>query len=192
MFDEIDDDSYDFDIIYEKQVVDFVTTANEFCNFIEQSDSFELQEFMEKVQKILSFLYLKSLLLPTVKPQSNSNIERFVAQHDWEFIKHTIARKLGSRDLFVDVVDDIENESDVPMSLSLSECFADIYQDIKDFVTLYRLSGEAAIYEGLWECRNNFEHRWGQRLLGVLQTFHSILYGTGLIEEETYFDDDNQ
>ena len=39
--------------------------------------------------------------------------------------------------------------------------------------------------DALWECKNNFEEFWGQKLVNVLRAIHSLVYSEALNEEQT-------
>jgi len=55
----------DFDHpVYSKNVLEFVTVANEFCNWLEGTPTFERREFIETGRKMLPLLYLKASVLP--------------------------------------------------------------------------------------------------------------------------------
>ena len=71
------------------------------------------------------------------------------------------------------------------MNLSLSECFADVYQDMKDITTLYQIGNAEATGIGLWECKLNFKQYWGQRILSILQALHSLLYLGNVFNDES-------
>ena len=50
--------------IYERNTLEFVTVALEFCTFVETAGERELFDFMDKAVKLLPLLYLKATLLP--------------------------------------------------------------------------------------------------------------------------------
>lgn len=53
--------------IYERNTLEFVTVALEFCTFVEAAGQNGLFDFMDKAVKILPLLYLKATLLPEVE-----------------------------------------------------------------------------------------------------------------------------
>ena len=50
--------------IYERNTLEFVTVALEFCTFVENAGNTGLFDFLDKAAKILPLLYLKATLLP--------------------------------------------------------------------------------------------------------------------------------
>lgn len=172
-------------IVYHKSVLEFTAIANEYCHFVEQTSVLSKTEFMSKTQKLLSFLYFKALLLPQTQNIYEQELEQFVDEHDWTFVKNAVATKMGVHDEFFYVY---ENQDESEINISLSESMADIYQDMKQFSVAYEIGTEETMNEALWKCKLNFEQYWGQRIIGVLETLHRIAFGTELLEAE---DDDN-
>ena len=60
---------------------------------------------------------------------------------------------------------------------SLSEGFADIFQDLRDYLTLYNMGTSEMMNDAIWECKKNFKEYWGQRLVNIQRVLHYLLYG---------------
>ena len=60
--------------------------------------------------------------------------------------------------------------------MSISECVADIYQDIKDFISNYKTGMEDVMNDAIEKCIDNFQTYWGGRLLEALSAIHKISY----------------
>lgn len=163
--------------VYSKNVIEFVTVANEFCTYLETCNKNEAKQFAEKAQKLLPLLYLKASLLPQVDTMLEENLEKFVNEADWEYIRSMIQAKLGANDEYLEVFDKQMQESDEPLYQSISECFADIYQDLKDFLSSYRIGSLEIMNDALWELNNNFGLYWGQNTVNTLRAIHKLLFG---------------
>ncbi len=162
--------------LYSKEVIEFVTVANETCSFLEQCDSLEVSDFMGKLMKILPLLYLKASLLPTVEPNFEDGNEKFVSEGDWFFIKNKVQKLTGRFDQYPDIFDPnqpVEYEEKVS---SISENLSDIYQDIKDFLMLYRISTDEIMNDAVWEVKMNFDRYWGQHLVNALRAVHYLVH----------------
>lgn len=163
-------------LVYSKEVVEFVTVANEYCIFLENCRKIEHQRMIKTAQSILPLLYLKSVLLPKIENCLEEANEKIVSETDWIFINEAVAEKLESKNNFIQVLDMINESQEELVNLSLSECFADIYQDLKNFIALYQVGNYEMMNDALWECQSNFEQFWGQRLLAILNELHYIKY----------------
>lgn len=54
-------------VIFDKNVVEFVTVAAEFCAFLERAEGMKRSMFVDTTLKILPLLYLKASMLPNAK-----------------------------------------------------------------------------------------------------------------------------
>ncbi len=165
-------------------VKDFLLVANEYCMLMENMTEYSKKELLEKTQKILALLYIKTSILPVSDDNDDLYVEKFVQEEDWQFIQNGLAGKLGIHETFFDVFTPETQQSDNYESLSLSEGMTDIYQDLKDIVTLYQLGNEESLESGLFDCKINFERYWGPRLLALLSVIHNIIYCNSFLEEE--------
>lgn len=172
------------DIIYTKEVIEFVTVANEFCLLMESLNNLTREEFIKNTYKILTLLQLKALILPKHEPADQAQTESFVNEADWHFIDNGISEKMGSLEIFSDLREPFDPLTSI--EISISECLADTYQDLKDFTQLYQLGNTEAVTQGLWDCKTNFEQIWGPRIMIVIREFHLLIYGDkDLTDEET-------
>lgn len=163
-------------IVYSKDVIEFVTVANEFCNYLESFDNVPLEDVLSKLQKFLPLLYLKGSLLPIVESAFDETNEKFVTEQDWDFINDKLKNIIKSADEYLEVFDKRMNESDTPVISSISENIADIYQDLKDFLMLYRIGTIEFMNDAIWECVDNYKIYWGQKTVNVLRAIHHLLY----------------
>ena len=171
-------------VIYSKNVIEFVTVAAEYCAFVETVDQNTKKDFFDKAQKLLTVLYLKTSILPKVEAIFEDGNEKFVSEEDWIFLKTKIVQKIGQHEMFVDVYSAMMSQEDDSENVSLAEIFADIYQDLMDFLTLYRIGHEESMNDALWECKENYEQYWGTRLLAALSAVHNIFYSGDDLSDE--------
>ncbi len=174
----------DFDSpVYHKHSIEFVTVASEFCRFLENASAVPADEFLDKAVKIMPLLYLKATLLPDAVQHFDEEIERFVDEMAYMEIREQLLTVLGPSDNFLEVFHEDMRLSDTPILCSVSELLADIYQDVKDFVSTYQLGVTEIMNDGLVLCKSSFEKYWGQKLVNVLRALHSVRYNTNDDEE---------
>ncbi|WP_430973692.1 DUF5063 domain-containing protein [Sunxiuqinia rutila] len=171
-------------IVYSKNAIEFVTVANEYCNFLETANTQNTLSFLNRAQKILPLLYLKTSVLPDVESFEEMGLEKFVSEVDYNFLQQKVMNLLGEYDDFQEVFDADMQFSDAPLSSSISECLTDIYQDLKDFLMSYRTGDELVMQEALWVCIDNFKNYWGQRLVNSLRAVHALIYGDVDLEDQ--------
>lgn len=161
-------------VVYSKNVIEFVTVANEFCLLLESSSKISKLEFVETAQKLLPLLYLKASLLPINQNELEDEVEKFVTESDWEFINSAVKAKMGGNDEYLEVFEDDMEYSETPLVASISENFADIYQDLKDFITSYKIGTVEVMNDALWDLNNHFYEYWGQKLVNSLRAIHKL------------------
>lgn len=172
--------------VYSREVIEFVTVANEFSKFLEASAELPLSDFVDKAHKILPFLYLKGALLPHIEEAYEEFNEKYITEEDYNYIQNILIDKFGDHNFYEEVFDPLRQENDEPAQLSLAENFADIYQDITDFLMQYRVGTDEVMLNAVWECQQAFEQYWGQRLVNALRVLHRLKYVVvDLDKEET-------
>jgi len=171
-------------IVYSKEVIDFVSVANNYCQLAEGAVELNRRQLLTEALGILSNLYYRATNLPDIEPLLEEQAEHLVTEEDWDYIHQTIQRILGRHDAYQEVFDPNIQYSETPVGASLAENFADIYQDIKNFITLYQIGTTEIMHDALWECRQNFEQYWGQKLVNALRPMHQLLFNTPDLDDE--------
>ncbi len=177
------------DIVFSRNTVEFVTVAAEFCAYIERTNEHSRKEFVDTLLKLLPLLYLKAQMLPNDESISDDNLEEFVTEDSYEVLRITISELLAEKDSYLDVFVADMKYSDTPITKSISEDLADIYQDIKNFVSLFKLGINETMHDAIVECNEHFKQYWGQTLVNTLRALHDIRYNTTLEGEEEDIDE---
>ena len=161
--------------VYSRQVIEFVTVANEFCSFMEAAGQFERLDFIHKIQKLLPLLYLKGSLILEMESVLDEGNEKFVTEQEYDFVKDQVQAHMGELDDYSELWNAKVPDNTEPVITSISENMADIYQDLKDFVSLYSMGTTEIMNDAVWECKMNFENYWGQILVNALRVIHRIV-----------------
>jgi hypothetical protein len=175
-------------IVYSKNSLEFLTVAKEYCAFAEAPSKYDRHGFVDKSLKLLSILYLKALMLPKVELIHDEGNERFVTEYDWQFVKKGIENIMGDHDVYLDFFDDEMNETPEPVTSSVSENMADVYQDLKDFLQIYQLAIPDLMNDALYECSQSFESYWGSRVVNTLRVLHRVLFKFGAADNDNEID----
>lgn len=171
-------------IVYSKNVLEFVTVANEYCNQLEGVEGLSKRDFFTVTTRILPLLYIKASMLPKTEPVLDESIEKAVREEDYVRIQHALLAKVGSHDDFLEVFVPNNDLDQKEVASSISENLTDIYQDVKDFLFAYRIGVNEIMNDALAELVDAFELYWGQKLVNVLRACHNVLYGGSDLEEE--------
>lgn len=170
-------------VIFDRNVVEFVTVAAEFCKFLEQAEGAKRSAFVDTTLKILPLLYLKASMLPECETIGEEAPETFVTEETYEVLRMNLANILAEKDDYLDVFVSDMKYSDQPITKNISEDLADIYQDIRDFIFVFQLGLNETMNDSLAICQENFRLYWGQKLVNTLRALHDVKYAQGEDEE---------
>jgi hypothetical protein len=177
-------------LVYSRNVIEFVTVGREFCNWLETSQEQDGKTFTGIALKILPLMYLKASVLPKSENMLDDFLESFVTEEDYEFVKHQVLVKMGRFDDYLEVFTADMQRSDVPLTSTVSENMADIYQDVKNFLLNYRTAATEIMNDALVELIRQFELYWGQRLVNVLRALHQVYYSGEAFDDEDEVEED--
>ena len=163
--------------VYSKDIVEFVTVGVEYCSLIERTSEIERKEFALNLARLLPLLYLKATLLPAEEYDDAEGLENYVTEEQYEYLREMVSKLLGAKDDYLEVFEPDMAYSETPLAASISEGLADIYQDVRDLLEIYRLGNEALSQAAIARCRYNFVTYWGQKLVNVMRPLHDICFG---------------
>ena len=69
--------------------------------------------------------------------------------------------------------DDEFDRSDL-VTHTISEDLADVYQELRDFTSLYSRGLEEIMNDSVWEVKVRFVEHWGKKLLRSLSSLHDL------------------
>lgn len=167
-----------------KQLTELAIVANEYCRFIENISKYQSAQVLEFLSRISPLLYIKGSLITEII-QDEEMAEHIVTAETYEIIFNELRQIIGSKDVFY-VFDQQLKES---VASSLSELFADVYQDLKDM--LYMLSSplSAKRQSANNECARLFKSHWGIRLATAMRQLHLLLYPDAEIDKGLVLND---
>ena len=173
---------------FEKNTVEFVTVAAEYCAFLEQIYDKEPSRVVDVISKLLPLIYLKASMLNVTEPEG-LYLEETVTEPDYDAIRQSIQEKFGENDDYLEVFVEDMKYSDTPVRKCISEDLADIYQALKNFVNSYRGGLDEVMEEAVAVCVDGFRTYWGQVLTNTLRAVHNVRYSTDLnLEEQDIYD----
>ncbi len=175
-------------IIYSPAVIDFMTVAVEFCALLESDKSVRRDEWVNKMLKILPLLYVKALMLPDTIQENEELPENFVKEEDYARVETKVTEIMGEENTYLEVFMEDMKYSDRPISAFVSENMADIYQDLRNLVSVYQHNLTEQMNDALFFCKENFHLYWGQKLVNVLRPLHAIYLAEK--EDENFTEND--
>ena len=172
---------------FDKNTVEFVTVAAEYCAYLEQIFDKEPEVVLDVLCKLLPLVYLKAAMLPGEEPEG-LYLEECVTEADYEEIRTLLAQKLGENDDYLEVFVEDMKYSDTPVRKCISEDLADIYQALRNFVQSYRSGLDEVMTEAVAVCSEGFRTYWGQTLTNTMRAVHSVRYSSDRDIDNTFYD----
>ena len=159
---------------FAKGSIEFLTVVVEFCKFVESAEDMEGRDFVDKLSKLLPFLYLKAAL---AEPEGSvdEELEHVVDELTYNSVKSALEEVFGENDRYLTASHPDIKLSDTVINASISEDVADVYQSVKNFVELARQGDEGLMNLALVECKSDFREYWGGRLLNAMVAIHELL-----------------
>ena len=161
-------------VIFSRNTVEFVTVAAEFCAYLERAESLRRKDFVDTILKILPLLYIKASMLPECEMLNDVEPETFVTEEDYEVLRYSLSALMADKDDYLEVFMQDMRYIDTPITRCISEDLADIYQDIKNFISVFQLGFDETMNDSLALCRDNFALYWGQTLVNTMRALHSV------------------
>jgi hypothetical protein len=141
---------------------------------MEQLNEVDGKEFIEQSIKLLSSVYAAHMKLEETEPLFESSSEPTVTEQDWSLIYQRISMLLGPHnDILRPAEDDEFDRSDL-VTHTISEDMADVYQELRDFTSIYSRGLEELMNDAAWELTEHFTEHWGKKLLRSLMALHEL------------------
>lgn len=153
--------------------------ASEYCLALENAKEVEKSDFVNTVVTTLPKLYLE--FVDIVPEEEGIAIEEeqdyfpsYVDEDYYENIRVGVESLLGPDDTFLETFEEDMKYSDTPIAASVSECLADIFQPLYNFISVVKDSEGEMIVKAYLHCREEFNEYWSQTLCNVLRPLNKI------------------
>ena len=147
--------------IFEKNVIEFVTVAAEFCAFLERAEHMKRKAFVDTSLKILPLLYLKASLLPKCETIGDEAPETYVTEETYEILRINLEDENKIFDILIDICQ-IFRDGFLDRLVAIYHI---LYENIQIIILLPHQS-----------CQENFGLLWGQKLVNTLRALHDVKY----------------
>ena len=154
----------------------FIALSNEFCSAIENAMEFEKEDFVAKMLKMLPRIYMTVTDIDIEESTEDFYALPYLDESVYDSVRSQIATLMGEDDVFLETFEEDMKYSDAPVSATISEDLADVYQQLYNFVASVRDVDTEAINSIIITCKEEFASYWGQTLCNVLRALHSVFY----------------
>ena len=110
-------------------------------------------------------------------------IESALTEEQYDDARRFVSELMGENDVYLEVFEEDMKYSDTPVSASISENLADIYQVLFDFLNTVRLGTDETVNEAIRAVKASFREYWSATLCNVLRALNHI-WAKGLLADE--------
>ncbi|MDE7472841.1 MAG: DUF5063 domain-containing protein [Muribaculaceae bacterium] len=155
----------------------FIGLCNEYCMALENCRETEQEEFVESMLKLLPRLYISATdLTVNYVEDEEPYIDNILDEDYYESIRRGIEQLMGEHDVYLEVFEEDMKYSDTPVSASIAEGLADIFQALYNFINTVRDSTDDVTAMALLAVRDDFKAYWSATLCNVLRALNHLAY----------------
>ena len=160
------------------RLLEIVSLSKSYCELCEVAREYTKLEFVDRALDLLPRLYWNFFdLTAGVSLGETDYFSDYVDEEIYGEIQNTIAAIMGDSDTFLETFEEDMKYSETPITASISESMADIYQPLFNFVSIVHDSEGSQLEEAYINCKEDFENYWSQTLCNVLKALNNIKYG---------------
>lgn len=183
-----------------RRLLGITALAAEYCVTLENAGETEAREFVGSMLRLLPRLYLEFNDIAPDNPQFQSGDEEnynedpeaytplapeeepmeyygsYVDEDYYNSVRHHVEQLLGPDDVFLETFEEDMKYSDTPIAASVSECLADIFQPLYNFISVVKDTDGDQLEGAYRHCHEEFASYWGQTLCNVLRALNHIYY----------------
>ncbi|MBD5305344.1 MAG: DUF5063 domain-containing protein [Bacteroides sp.] len=165
--------------VIKSRLVNITALATDYCAAVQNAREIEKQDFVIEILGYLPRLYWEFADLVVEDVTSDIDYEYYPSYVDEDFydsVRCGVETTMGEDDVFLETFEDDMKYSDTPIASSISECLADIFQPLYNFISVVKESDGEQMVGAYSECRENFVAYWSQTLCNVMRALNNLRF----------------
>ena len=158
--------------------VAFIGLCREYCEAVEHAADFgSMPEFVNRMIRLLPRIYISALDLKVDGAfVDEAYVESLLDEDYYETVRRDVEALMGEEDVYLEVFEEDMKYSDTPVSASISEGLADIFQVLYNFTGMIRGGDitDEVLAMALVAVRDDFHAYWSTRLCNVMRALNRI------------------
>lgn len=173
----------------------FIALSNEFCSALEQlatgAASESRADFVASMLNYLPRLYISATDLRSLPPAVDTDdwademsgqmyeeyaIDNVLDEDYYDSVRRAIEEVMGADDVYLEVFEEDMKYSDTPVSASVAEGLADMFQYLYNFVETVRDAPSDRVSGALRVAKEEFEHYWSRIDCNLMRALNHIRY----------------
>ena len=160
-----------------------IALTNEYCQAIENMADQSIYPFVKSMMQLLSRIYIVATDLHDMDTDYRISgfIEQELNENAYDQVRHSLSVLMGEEDVYLDTFVEDMRYSDTPVSATVSENLADLYQVFYNLVHAVQDLTTEDQKDYINAAIVDFAEYWGQKLTNVMRALHNIYYIHDLI-----------
>lgn len=153
----------------------FTGLAHEYCNAVENAREYEQGDFVRTMLKLLPRLYISATDLAVDDDcHFDAYIDAALEEDYYDAVRRGMEQLFGPDDVYLEVFEEDMKFSDTPVSASIAEGLADIFQVLYNFLATVRDTTDETVSLALASVSDDFKAYWSSTLCNVLRALNAI------------------
>ncbi len=154
--------------------ISFIGLCNEYCVALENAAETERDEFIDAMLRLLPRIYISATDLKEPDFEVDGFTASVLDEDSYESVRRTLETLIGEDDIYLEVFEEDMKYSDTPVSASISEGLADLFQVMYNFVETIRDSTDEVVAEALTGIKEDFRNYWSATLCNLLRALNRL------------------
>lgn len=155
-----------------------IALTNEYCHAVENCSEDTRDMFVARMLKLLPRVYIAISDVELESGYGEYYIEPVLDEVAYDQVRSVLAMVMAEEDIYLEVFVEDMKYSDTPISASVSENLADLYQEFYNLVQSIKDAPEDARQSLIEQCKENFVNYWGQTLCNVMRALNTVFYNS--------------
>ena len=153
-----------------------IALCNEYCQSAEQARDLSRDGFIDAVLRLLPRIYIAVTDVPQSPDGSEMFMQDALDEDYYDSVCRGIESVMGEDDTYLDVFEEDMKYSDTPISASIAEGCADLFQVFYNYLETVREAPNELIEEATLTLREDFALYWARTLCNVLRAVNAVRY----------------
>lgn len=163
--------------ILNTNAIAFIGLAQDYCTTLENAMQSNREEFLNDMLRLLPRIYISATdLSVNIIETGEAYIPSALEEDYYDSVRRSIEQITGPDDIYLEVFEEEMKYSDTPVSASISEGLADIFQVLFNFLQMVRDSTDEVIGLALVAVKDDFKDYWSAILCNVLRAINHLAY----------------
>ena len=153
-----------------------IALSNEYCQAVEQASTTGREDFENRLLRLLPRIYIAVSDIPEGAILDNGYIQPALDEEGYDEVRRNVSAVMAEDDTYLDVFQEDMKYSDTPITASVSEGAADLFQVLYNYVEAVREAPSPVIDEATQALRTDFADYWSCTLCNLFRAINALRY----------------